>query len=240
MLAAMLRPVVAYALPPRCAGCGVPVEADGRFCADCWRGLHFIGPPWCAGCHRPFDHQSASGERCDDCFLRPPRHAGVSAAVAYGETAKRLALALKYGGRMGVAGTMAGLMRRHLPPDAELIVPVPLHRWRLWQRGYNQAGLIGAALGRVGGVAFDPDALVRTRRTPPLRGMNGRERAQVVRGVFAIAPTGAATVAGRRVVLVDDVYTSGATVAGCTDVLVAAGAVRVDVLCWARVLSGSD
>ena len=140
---------------------------------------------------------------------------------------------------MGVADTMARLMRRHLPPDAELIVPVPLHRWRLWRRGYNQAGLIGAALARASGARFVPDALVRTRRTPPLKGMNGRERAAAVRGVFAVGPGGAA-LAGARVVLVDDVHTSGATVTGCTDVLLGVGAARVDVLCWARVLDGSD
>ena len=237
---AALQSVIAYALPPRCAGCGTPVEADGRFCAACWQGLRFIGPPWCDGCHLPFELEPAPGERCDACRARPPRHAGVSAAVAYGDTARRLALALKYGGRMGVAATMAGLMRRHLPADAELVVPVPLHRWRLWQRGYNQAGLIGAALARAGGVPFVADALARTRRTPPLKGMNGRERARAVRGAFAVAPKGATAIGGRRVVLVDDVHTSGATVAGCTDALLAAGAARVDVLCWARVLDGSD
>lgn len=160
--------------------------------------------------------------------------------MAYGETARRLALALKYGGRMGVADTMAGLMQRHLPADAQLIVPVPLHRWRLWRRGYNQAGLIGAALGRRGDLSFVTDALVRTRRTPPLRGMNGRQRAEAVRDVFAMSPTGATTVGGARIVLVDDVFTSGATVAGCADVLLTAGAARVDVLCWARVLNGED
>ena len=185
---AVLRHVVDYALPPRCAGCGSPVEADGRFCADCWGGLRFIGPPWCAGCRAPFEVELGPGARCDECRVRPPRHAGVSAAVAYGETARRLALGLKYGRRMGVADTMARLMRRHLAADAELIVPVPLHRWRLWQRGYNQAGLIGAALARDGGARFVADALIRTRRTPPLRGLNGHERVRAVRGAFAVAP----------------------------------------------------
>ena len=237
---AALHAVIDYALPPRCAGCGTPVEADGRFCSACWQELRFIAPPWCAGCHRPFDFEAAPGERCEDCRARPPRHAGVSAAVAYGDTARRLALALKYGGRMGVADTMAGLMRRHLPRDADLIVPVPLHRWRLWQRGYNQAGLIGAGLAKGGTAAFVADALIRTRRTPPLRGMDGRERARVVGGAFAVNPARAAAVAGRRIVLVDDVHTSGATVEGCTDALLGAGAARVDILCWARVLNDRE
>lgn len=156
--------------------------------------------------------------------------------MAYGDTARALALGLKYGGRLGVATTVAGLMQRHLPSDAELIVPVPLHRSRLWQRGFNQAVLICKALARSADVPISPDALLRTRRTPALKGMNGHERVRAVCGAFAVAPRRAASITGRRVVLVDDVYTSGATVAGCTDVLLAAGAARVSVLCWARVL----
>ena len=233
---AVLRHAVALALPPRCPGCGVPVEADGRFCAGCWGELRFIGPPWCAACHLPFAFQASPGERCGDCVARPPRHAGIGAAVAYGRVARQLALKLKYGGRMGAADTMAALMARHLPADAELLTPVPLHRWRLWSRGYNQAGLIAAALARAGGVAVAPDALRRTRRTPVLRGMSGAERARAVRGAFAVSPARAARVKGARVVLVDDIHTSGATADACVAALLDAGAARVSVLCWARVL----
>ena len=151
-----------------------------------------------------------------------------------------MALKLKYGRRIGMAVTMAALMRRHLPTDAELLVPVPLHRWRLWERGYNQAGLIAAALERASGVPHASDALARTRRTPVLRGMSGAERARAVRGAFAVSPAGAARVAGRRVVLVDDIHTSGATADAVVAVLLDAGAARVSVLCWARVLDGRD
>lgn len=237
---ALLHPIAAYALPPRCPGCGVPVEANGRFCAGCWSSLRFIGPPWCATCHLPFDYEAVPDARCDDCVVRPPRHAGVRAAVAYGPVARQLALKLKYGGRMGAADTMAALMRRHLPADADLLVPVPLHRWRLWRRGYNQAGLIAIWLGRASGVPCAHDVLTRARRTPVLRGMGGRERARAVRGAFSLSVEGTARVAGRHVVLVDDVHTSGATVEACANVLLRAGAARVTVLCWARVLSGSD
>ncbi|MDB5695248.1 MAG: amidophosphoribosyltransferase [Sphingomonas bacterium] len=233
---AVLRPIADFALPPRCGGCGVPVGEDSGFCMDCWGSLRFIGPPWCAGCHLPFDFDAGPGARCDDCLTRPPRHAGVSAAVAYGAIARKLALKLKYGGRMGVAETMAALMVRHMPADADLLVPVPLHRWRLWSRGYNQAGLIAAGLARRTGVEFVSDLLARTRRTPVLKGLSGRDRRRAVDGAFAVT----ARVAHCHVVLVDDVYTSGATVDACTAALLDAGAARVSVLCWARVLSGDD
>ncbi|HEU0043677.1 ComF family protein [Sphingomonas sp.] len=235
-----LRLLADFALPPRCSGCGTPVGNDGQFCADCWGSLRFIGPPWCAGCHLPFDYDLGAGARCDACLARPPRRAGVSAAVAYGPVARRLALKLKYGGRMGAADTMAALMQRHLPSDAELLVPVPLHRWRLWQRGYNQAALIAAALARAGGVRCPPEVMVRIRRTPVLKALNGRERARAVRGAFAVTRAGRDRICGRHVVLVDDVFTSGATVDACAAALLDAGAARVSVLCWARVLDGND
>lgn len=141
---------------------------------------------------------------------------------------------------MGVAGTMAALMVRHLPADAELLVSVPLHRWRLWGRGYNQAGLIADAVARRAGVPCHRDALVRTRRTPVLRGMNGAARARALSGALAVRPEARGHIAGRQVVLVDDIHTSGATADAGTVALLGAGAAGVTLLCWARVLSGSD
>lgn len=228
------------ALPPRCPGCGEPVGADGRFCASCWGALRFIGPPWCATCNLPLDFDIGTEARCEDCVASPPRHRGVRAAVAYGAIARRLALKLKYGGRIGVADTMAGLMARHLPNDAELIIPVPLHRWRLWSRGFNQALLIGRALARRGGLQCTVDVLIRHRRTPVLRGMNGRARARAVARAFVVTRAGRDLIVGRQLVLIDDVHTTGATATACTAALLDAGAAGVTVLCWARVLSGRE
>lgn len=234
MLVAMLHRAVALALPPRCPGCGVPVGEDHRFCAGCWGKLRFVGLPWCAGCNLPFDHHRGDNVRCAACLADPPRHAGVRAAVAYGPVARRLALRLKYGGRMGLAATLAKAMARLVPDEADVLVPVPLHRWRLWSRGYNQAVLIAAAIGTAADLPVERHALVRTRRTVPLRGMGPRQRAATVRGAFAVVSREA--VRDRAVVLVDDVYTSGATADACTRALLRAGARSVTVLCWARVL----
>ncbi|MCP3734546.1 ComF family protein [Sphingomonas sp. RP10(2022)] len=230
--------LVALALPPRCPGCGVPVAADHRFCAACWSGLHLLGPPWCAGCNLPFSFDRGPGACCAACLADPPRHAGVRAAVAYGSVARQLALKLKYGGRIGVAATMAERIVPVMPAGLDLLVPVPLHRWRLWSRGYNQAGLIAAALQRRMGLAHDPFALVRRRGTAVLRGLGHRGRRQAVAGAFAVPDP--ARVRGKAIGLVDDVYTSGATAAACTRALLAAGAASVTVLCWARVIADGE
>lgn len=228
----------ALALPPRCPGCGMPVAADHRFCAACWSALRLIAPPWCAACNLPFAHDRGVGARCGACLADPPRHAGVRAAVAYGSVARRLALKLKYGGRIGVAVTMAERIAPLVPSGIDLLVPVPLHRWRLWSRGYNQAALIAAALGARTGIDHDPLVLSRHRRTAVLQGLGNRGRHRAVAGAFSVADP--ACIRGRAIGLVDDVYTSGATTAACTRTLLAAGAASVTILCWARVIPGED
>ena len=235
---APLVSLMSLALPPRCPGCATPVERDHRFCADCWRDLRFIAPPWCAACNRPFDFARGEGAWCGGCLADAPRHAGVRAPVAYGPIARRLALKLKYGGKIGVADTMASFMMRTMPEDIDLLVPVPLHRWRLWSRGFNQAVLIARALARKTGTPLDVDSLVRHRSTIMLRGLGGAERRRAVAGAFRIAD--ARAIAGRSIALVDDVYASGATAHACTAALLRAGATRVTILCWARVLDDPD
>lgn len=234
---APFRLIAGIALPPRCAGCGTPVAEDHRFCAMCWTGLRFLAPPWCAGCHRPFAFDRGEAAVCALCLADPPRHAGIRAAVAYGPIARDLALRLKYGGRIAFAETMARQMQRLLPAEIDLLVPVPLHRWRIWTRGFNQAALIADALAEQSGVPHDRDALVRPRRTVVLRGLGGRQRAKAVAGAFMVPA--AERVRGKTIALVDDIYTSGATADACTRTLLKAGARSITILCWARVLSSA-
>ncbi|WEK42474.1 MAG: ComF family protein [Candidatus Sphingomonas colombiensis] len=231
-----MRRMLALALPPRCPGCGAVTAADHRFCAACWGDLRFIGPPWCAACNAPFEFARGDGAQCAGCIANPPRHRGVRAAVAYGDVARILALKLKYGGRAAYAETIARQMARLMPTEAELLVPVPLHRWRMWRRGYNQAGLIVNALAGLTALPQDHRTLERIRATPVLRGLGARGRQAALRGAFRVVPGREPHVAGRAVMLVDDVHTSGATANAATATLLAAGAASVTILCWARVL----
>jgi ComF family protein len=233
-----LRHAVDFALPPRCPGCGAIVPDPHGFCLDCWRKLSFLGDPCCVRCGLPFEYGGGEGAECGRCIAEPPPFDRMRAAVAYGETARKVALKLKYGGRPGVAVTLARFMARHLAatgPDA-LLVPVPLHRWRIWRRGYNQSALIASALGAHAGVETELDLLRRVKATPLLRGLGRRERALAVRGAFTVREEDKDRVKGRTIVLIDDVFTSGATAGACARALKRAGAARVEVVCWARVV----
>jgi ComF family protein len=237
----MLKPALDFALPPRCPGCGAVTEAPHRFCLACWAQLAFLGEPCCARCALPFGYATDGEAECGACLADPPDFDRLRAAVAYGDISRKVALKLKYGGRPGVAATMARFMARHVvAEEGMLVAPVPLHRWRIWRRGYNQSALIAAELAWGAGLETRLDLIRRVKRTPPLRGMTPRERREAVRGAFRIDDRYKAEVRGRAVLLVDDVYTSGATANACARILRRAGALRVDVLCWARVVKGGD
>jgi ComF family protein len=236
-----VRRVVDFALPPRCPGCGAVTGEPHRFCLTCWQKLTFLGEPCCQKCGLPFEYDSGDGAECGACLSNPPAYDRLRAAVAYGETARTVALKLKYSGRPGVAETLANFMQRHVAADPpSVLVPVPLHRWRIWKRGYNQSALIASALARRTGCGAELDLLRRTRATPPLKGLGRRDRALAVRGAFKVPDGAKERLRGRSVILVDDVYTSGATANACAKALKRGGAARVDIICWARVVGGSD
>lgn len=199
--------------------------------------MRFVGPPWCAACRTPFGFDRGADALCGVCLAEePPPYDGTLAAVAYGPVAKHVALRLKYAGRTAFAETAARVMARLMPDHAKLLVPVPLDRWRLWGRGYNQAALIADALTRITGVPTARAALVRTRASHGMRGLNPRQRREAVKGAFAVPDSTAVT--GKSVLVIDDVQATGATVAQCARVLRKAGAARVGVMVWARVLDG--
>ena len=237
-----VRQIVDFALPPRCAGCGSVTDDPHRFCIGCWQQLHFLGEPCCRRCGLPFEYESGLDAECGACLAEPPAFGRLRAAVAYGEIARKVVLKLKYSGRPGVADTLAHFMRRHVSAaDGDAILtPVPLHRWRIWKRGYNQSGLIVSALARRTGLRAELELVDRVKSTPPLKGKGRRERALAVRGAFRVPERAKGLVSGRAVLLVDDVYTTGATANACARILKRAGAAEVNILCWARVVRTED
>jgi ComF family protein len=238
LFAGLSRSVVDFALPPRCSGCGTIVDDVDSFCASCWSKLEFLGAGGCSRCGLPL--QATDAEICGVCLARPPRLDRIRSAVAYDEISRSIAIRLKYGRKVALARTMSRYMCAvlgDLPADA-VFVPVPLHRSRLWRRGFNQSAIVARDLSRRTGAPVAVDALERVRPTPPLKGLNTRQRRRTVAGAFR-ARAGM-ELRGRTVVLVDDVLTTGSTANACARVLKRAGAQRVELISWARVLRPSE
>lgn len=234
-----VAPLVDFIFPPRCPLCGEGLAAQSGLCATCWSELAIPGEPACASCSRPFGEDSVGhGAICAPCLASPPRHDGIAAGTLYNDASRRLVLAFKHGRRIALAPMLARLIAARLPEidDEWLIVPVPLHRLRLWQRGFNQAALLGRELARARGARVMVDALRRRKRTPKLGGLGRKARARVLQGAIAVNPTHKARLKGAKVLLVDDVLTSGATSEACVSALKRAGAERVAIACFARVL----
>jgi ComF family protein len=227
-------------LPPTCAGCRAAVADDDALCARCWAEVRFIGPPLCPVTGTPFAYDLGDGIVSAEALADPPPFRRARAAAVYGDVARRLVHQLKYHDRPHLARVMATAMRRAggaLIADCRVIVPVPLHRWRLWQRRFNQAAVLAARLSELSGVRHEPLALERARRTRRQVGLTAIQREENVRGAFRVPEQARALIAGAPVLLVDDVYTSGATVKAATRALLRAGAASVDVLTFARVVA---
>ncbi len=237
-----VKPVLDVIIPPRCPICGDMVADDLQLCGLCWPQLKFITDPCCAACGRPFDIARDDELLCAPCLAKPPKHDGIRAAVVYDELSRQIPLKLKYAGRIGLAKLVARFLGRHVPDEHGnlLLVPVPLHRGRMWRRGFNQAALIADALHRSHDIAQVPDGLLRTRATPPLKGMTARQRRKILQGAIEVNPKHLDSLKGRDIMLVDDVYTSGATTNACVIQLKKAGVRTVTIYCWARVLRDGE
>ncbi len=226
-------------LPHRCLSCGTLVEAAGVLCPECWLGIEMLGPPQCDACGLPFEYDMGEGTVCGACARERPPFERARAALLYNERSRDLVLAFKHADRTEGAATFARWMIRageDLVAGADIVVPVPLHWSRLFARRYNQAALLAQAIGREAGIEAGVDVLVRRRRTPSQGRLGRSARRRNVTGAFAVPPRRRSVIADRRVLLVDDVMTTGATVAACAKVLLRAGAASVDVLTMARVV----
>ena len=226
------------ALPTLCPACREPVGGNG-LCAPCWSKLSLIAPPYCERLGIPFAYDPGPGVLSMEAITDPPAYHRARAAVRYDDIARALVHALKYGDRLDLAPTMGRWMARagrELLADADVLVPVPLHWRRLWARRFNQSALLAKAIGRR---AASPSPMRRSsasRRPPQQVGLSQAERAQNVQGAFRVPAERKAEVAGRRLILVDDVLTSGATSDACARALLRAGARSVDLLVFARVV----
>lgn len=230
------RLLLDFALPPRCAGCGEVIDEVGAFCPECWSRVEWLGHSGCIRCGLPL--AGTEIDTCGRCLAEPPKLDRIRAAVAYDDLPRSIALKLKYGRKVALARTMARYMmplRGDWPPDT-VVVPVPLHRWRLWGRGFNQSALVARELARLWDLRAEVAALRRIKRTQPLKGLNHIQRRKAVSGAFRAA----SNFSGRTVILVDDVLTSGSTAEACARALRRAGAGRVELLCWARVVRPSQ
>lgn len=237
-LRATLRRSLDVALPRLCPSCR-DLVADNGLCPACWSKLAFISAPYCPRLGIPFAYDPGPGILSMQAIADPPAYQRARAAVRYDDVARALVSAFKYGDRLDLAPLLGGWMARagaELLDGADALVPVPLHWRRLWTRRYNQSAALAGAIARISGVPVAHDLLRRVKATPQQVGLSRAERATNVQGAFRVAPSARAEVAGRRLILVDDVLTSGATSDACARALLRAGAAEVDVLVLARVV----
>ena len=225
--------------PPTCTGCGAATAAPHALCAACWSGLRLIERPFCERLGTPFALDLGVGTLLSPAAIaEPPAYGRARAVALYDGTARDLVHRLKYGDRLDLARTMARMMAgsgRELLDRADLLVPVPLHGLRLWRRRFNQAALLARVLGRIAGKPCALRALARVRATRPQVGLTRRQRAENLQGAFRVTEAGRPRIAGRRILLIDDVATTGATGNACTRALLRGGAAHVDLLTFATV-----
>jgi ComF family protein len=236
-----LRAGLDIVYPPHCMACGTAIQGERGVCAGCWHAVGFITRPYCERLGTPFAQDLGPGLLSPAALADPPAYARARAVARFDDgPVQALVHRFKYGDRPDYARVLGAWMSRsgqELLADADLLVPVPLHPRRLWRRRFNQAALLAQAIGRSARKPVALDALVRVRPTRSQVGMSRAARAENIQGAFKVTPGGAARLYQRRVLLIDDVLTTGATANAAARVLLRGGATTVDVLVFARVVT---
>lgn len=237
---ASLAHLLTIIYPPSCLACRAAIAETDALCPQCWSQMRLIERPYCERLGTPFPADLGQGLVSPAAFADPPVYQRSRAVACFGEGPVRdLVHRLKYGDRVELARPMGLWMARagaELLAGADIIVPVPLHPRRLFSRRFNQAGLLAASIARTSGIRNDPHILKRVKATPPQVGMSRNQRADNAQGAFRVEAAQKVSISGKNVLLVDDVLTSGATANAAARILLRAGAARVDVLVFARVV----
>lgn len=234
------RGAIGLIYPPACVACQAATSEPHGLCATCWSGIGFITRPYCERLGTPFEIDLGAGSLSPAAIADPPVFRRARAVCRFEGTARELVHRLKFGDRLDLAVTMGRMMRQagqELLGEADLVAPVPLHRTRLWNRRFNQAAALARIVASDGGPACEMRAVERRKRTRQQIGLSRAQRAENLQGAFSVAPAMRPRIEGRRVVLIDDVLTTGATANAASRALLRAGASAVDVLVFARVVT---
>jgi ComF family protein len=234
-----LAQLVDMILPPRCVVTGQAVDIQGMISPEAWKDLGFIAAPFCVCCGIPLEFEVEKDSFCASCVDEPPFFDSARSALTYNDTSRSIILRFKHADQIHIVHSFTPWLKRagkEMLPKADFLIPVPLHRYRLLRRRYNQAALIAKALAVSERIPCLPDAMLRNRATPSQGHMRYNDRQKNVRNAFTVNTKHALKLVGKTVVLIDDVYTTGATVKECAKALRKAGVANVHVLTLARVV----
>ena len=228
-------------MPPVCLSCERRIDVAGMVCPTCWSTMRFVERPFCEILGSPFSYDLGAGALSAEAIANPPAFDRARSVVLYDDVARKLIQGLKFSDRTDLAPWLARWMERagsDVLAQSCLIVPVPLHRWRLLERRFNQSAELARPIAVATGYEYRPELLERSRRTKQQVGLKAKERARNVQGAFRVPSSQKLEVKGQRILLIDDVYTTGATLQACARALRRAGAVQIDCLTFARVATG--
>ncbi len=226
-------------IPSTCPICKTLTDESPALCAACWKTLHFVSPPFCRSCAYPLEISDVPMPLCGKCAMNPLDLDATRTALVYDHYSKFLIMRYKHGNDLYLASIFTKWLQQFgedLIQNADLIVPVPLHPRRLFKRGYNQAAILSNRLSHLTGIPTNPCLLERTHHTPSQGHLTPKARQENLKGAFAVSKKYTASIKGQRILLVDDVMTTGTTLNECAKALKKGGATEVTALVLARAI----